>query len=459
MFSDIAEFHAWYADRCRAQPYRTWRVALDDLDGWFTDPTNGNLVHRTGRFFSVEGLDVTRSGRAVEEWQQPIILQPERGVLGILVKEFDGVPHCLLQVKMEPGNVNGFQLSPTVQATRSNFTGVHGGKAVPYLEHFVSPRSGRVLSDVFQSEQASWFLAKRNRNMIVQVASDADVPLLEDFCWLSFDQVATLLATPNLVNMDTRTVLAGAASGRLLVGRDALAGDPAGDTFPGALARSWEDEDSLHATVELLSWFTEAKGRCTLAREVVPLSKIDGWSHRDGELVHDRDQHFSVIGVGVETSSREVAHWQQPMFEPRSRGVIAFLVRRVRGVLHLLVQARIETGAFDGVEMAPTVQCQPDNYSGLTQAHAPLFLDAVLAAPPERIRFDSVHSEEGGRFHHAQNRYLLIEVEEDFPLEVPENYTWITLRQLTEFVRYGNHLNVEARSLLTFLGFYKEDDA
>ncbi|PRH80486.1 NDP-hexose 2,3-dehydratase [Streptomyces solincola] len=452
MFSAIADFHVWYRNRCQAQQFRATKIPLEELDGWAADPDSGNLVHRSGRFFAVEGLDVSRSGREVAAWQQPIIVQPEQGVLGILVKEFDGVPHCLLQLKMEPGNVNGFQLSPTVQATRSNFTGVHGGKRVPYLDYFTAPRGGRTLSDVLQSEQASWFLAKRNRNMIVQV--EDDVPVLDDFCWLDHAQISELLREPNLVNMDTRTVLAGLASRR-----HHGAGAPAGDGFAAALARSWSPGGrALHSTVELLSWFTEAKGRCTLTRRGIPLSKVDGWSWAGGEITHDRGQHFAVIGVDVEASSREVSAWQQPMFEPASQGVVAFLSRRIDGVPHLLVQARIETGALDGVEMAPTVQCQPDNYRLLPDGRRPLFLDEVLGAPPGRVRFDSVHSEEGGRFYHAQNRYLLVEAADDFPLDVPENYAWVTPHQLAGFVRYGSHLNVEARSLLTFLGFHKEDD-
>lgn len=103
--------------------------------------------------------------------------------------------------------------------------------------------------------------------------------------------------------------------------------------------------------------------------------------------------------------------------------------------------------------MAPTVHCQPGNYGSAPDGERPRFLDTVLTAPPESVRFEAIHSEEGGRFYHAQNRYLLVEAGDDFPVEVPDNYMWMTLRQLTEFVRYGNHLNVEARSLLTFLGF------
>ncbi|CAM5359048.1 GDP-mannose 4,6-dehydratase [Streptomyces cyaneofuscatus] len=94
----------------------------------------------------------TTTGDAGPAWHQPIIVQPEVGILGILVKEFDGVPHFLMQAKMEPGNSNLLQISPTVQATRSNYTKAHKGADVRYLEYFRGPRQGRVLADVLQSE-------------------------------------------------------------------------------------------------------------------------------------------------------------------------------------------------------------------------------------------------------------------------------------------------------------------
>lgn len=41
-----------------------------------------------------------------------------------------------MQAKIEPGNVNRIQISPTIQATKSNFMQTHGGKAPAYLEYF-----------------------------------------------------------------------------------------------------------------------------------------------------------------------------------------------------------------------------------------------------------------------------------------------------------------------------------
>ncbi|MER7013295.1 NDP-hexose 2,3-dehydratase family protein [Saccharopolyspora sp. NPDC000359] len=428
MFRDTSAFHDWFADRGRENAYRVTRTPLDRLDGWHFDTGTTNLVHRSGRFYSIEGLEVSTDHREVETWTQPIILQPEIGILGILVKEFDGVPHCLMQAKMEPGNVNVLQLSPTVQATRSNYTRVHQGNAVPYLEYFVAPRRGRVVFDALQSEQGSWFLNKRNRNMIVEVTED--VELRDDFCWLTFEQLGELLREDNLVNMDSRTVL----SGLPFLDR------PGGAEFGGPAA---------HHTEELLSWFTEARSRYRLDRRTLPLAQVRGWV-RDDELIrHESGRYFEVVGVDVQASNREVTSWSQPMIKPSDRGVIAFLARWIDGTFHVLVQARTEAGTSDVVEMSPTVNCIPSNYRGSPVSQRPRYLDQVLMAPASKVLLDVVHSEEGGRFYHAENRYLVVEVDEDFPVEVPADFVWMTPEQLVGFVRYGNYVNVAARCLLT----------
>ena len=139
-------------------------------------------------------------------FEQPIVNQPEIGVLGILAKRFDGVLHFLLQAKMEPGNIDLVQLSPTVQATRSNYTRVHGGKRPRYLDFFLQRGVNRVLVDQLQSEQGLFFLRKRNRNIIVETRED--VPLHDDFHWLTLGQIKRLMQEPHTVNMDTRTVIA-----------------------------------------------------------------------------------------------------------------------------------------------------------------------------------------------------------------------------------------------------------
>jgi len=445
-FLPTHQFQDWFAERARVNSYRVTPVPFDQLDGWSFDPATGNLGHRSGRFYSVEGLEVATDHREVPSWQQPIIVQPEIGILGLLVKEFDGVLHCLMQAKMEPGNVNLLQLSPTIQATRSNYTRVHRGNPIPYLEHFVEPRRGRVLIDALQSEQGAWFLHKRNRNMVVEITED--VPVLEDFCWLTLSQLHDLLHIDNLVNMDSRTVLSGIPFAAP-VDRPSVLGE---DSFRGTLLRSLnEEQGALHDSVEILSWFTELKSRHSIGQRRIPLSELTDWHQTPDRIFHRDNKYFTVLGVQVEASNREVSQWSQPLLAPCGKGVLAFLTKEIDGVLHLLVQARTEAGTLDVIEMAPTVHCTPDNFADADPARRPRFLDYVLSAPPSRIHSDVVHSEEGGRFYCAENRYLVVEAGDDFDVDVPDDFIWMTLRQATDLVRYGNYFNVEARSLLACL--------
>ncbi|WP_189932665.1 NDP-hexose 2,3-dehydratase family protein [Streptomyces sulfonofaciens] len=447
-------FDVWWAGRQKANRFEVERIPFAALDDWRFDPESGNLGHTSGRFFTIEGLHVAADGaQGAATWHQPIIHQPEIGILGILAQRFDGELHFLMQAKMEPGNINTLQLSPTIQATRSNYTRVHRGGTTRYLEFFRGPGRGRVLVDVLQSEQGSWFWHKHNRNIVVEATGD--VPEHEDFHWVSLHQLRRLLRTDNLVNMDARTVLSCmplAPSGGPGEGAVRAADDP----FTAALLRSYgtcprngtDPGPPLHTTTELLSWFTEMKTRSEWRTRLVPLSGVGTWTRTDDEITStDGSGTFRIIGARVKAANREVTSWTQPLLAPLEQGRAAFLARAVDGVLHLLVKAQPEPGLLDTVELAPTVQLPAAGAGGRPVP----FRTEVTGADPDRVRFDTVLSEEGGRFHHAQTRYQIIEAPQDFPLDVPEGFCWMTVRQLMELLRHGHYLNVEARSLLACL--------
>jgi oxidase EvaA len=415
---------AWLQERGSAHRFAVERVPFADLRGWSFAP-NGNLVHDSGRFFSIEGLHIVSGEQPFPEWYQPIIVQPEIGILGILAKEFDGVLHFLMQAKMEPGNVNLLQLSPTVQATRSNYTGVHRGAKVKHLEHFTAPPPGGVLVDVLQSEHGAWFFHKSNRNMIVE--TDAEIPADDDFRWLTLGQIGQLLARDNLVNMDSRTVLACAPMYR----PDPIAALP---------------------DAEFGSWFTAEQSRHDVRAGIIPLTGVAGWKIGPWSIDHEQGRYFRVMGVRVEAGNREVTGWTQPLLEPLGSPVAAFLTRRFSGVPHVLVNARVEGGLLRNVELAPTVQCTPEFHAHLESADRPRFLTTVLNAPPEAIRYETTQSEEGGRFFHPESRYLVVEAtEEQAPTVPPRGYQWATQGQLNSLARHGNYLNVQARTLLSVL--------
>ncbi|MDT0329521.1 NDP-hexose 2,3-dehydratase family protein [Nocardiopsis lambiniae] len=418
-----ADVVAWAAERAAAGGFSVTRVPFAEMDSWGFRPDTGDLVHDSGRFFSITGLRSVVDGDPGTLRHQPVIHQPEVGVLGLLAKEFDGVLHFLVQAKMEPGNPGIVQLSPTVQATRSNYTRAHRGRPVRHIEHFVGSGRGRVLTDVLQSEHGWWFHHKSNRNMIVE--TDREVEPHEDFRWVTLGTLGALMHVDETVNMDTRTVLACAP---VSFGADA----------------------SAHSDTGLLSWFTEQRASRTLSAERVPLGSLPGWVRTPDRLHHEQDRDFDVVAVAVRARAREVASWSQPLLAPHGPGVAAFLTRRVAGVPHLLVHARVEPGFLDTVELGPTVQCTHDEATAPPGLRPP-FLDTVLSASPELVRYRAVHSEEGGRFLHARTRCLVVEDPRPAGASEPPGYLWATPDQLVALARHGHYLDVQARTLLAAL--------
>lgn len=450
-FGTIDDLKIWLEERATANHYEVRPIAFAELDQWAFGP-GGALAHRSGQFFRIQGIEVETNWPRSHRIVQPIIHQHEIGILGFLVKEFSGVLHFLIQVKMEPGNINLVQLSPTVQATKSNYSQVHQGKRPLYLEYFTERRGSRVLVDQLQSEQGAFFLRKRNRNMIVRV--EGDVAPHVDFRWVTLGQLNALLRDDNLINMDSRTVLSCIpffdephempTPGD---GKDASRPGFRLELFDSLFGRG----RPMHEIAELISWFTELKTQCAITTRESRLDSLVGWARSATAISREDSRYFSVIAVSVQASNREVAGWTQPIIAPCEKGIVGFITKRFDGTLHFLVQARVEAGSFDMLEMAPTVQYLPGEGGARVEDKPPPFLDLITEAPEHSLRHNSLQSEEGGRFYQYQNRNIVVQLDDDETLDLPANFIWMSLRQIKEFIRY-NQFNIEARGLLACLG-------
>ena len=432
-------------------------LPLDELKGWSF--TKDRIAHTSGKFFSIDGIRVKTNYGLVNEWEQPIINQPEIGFLGFIVKKINGVLHFLLQAKIEPGNLNIVQLSPTLQATRSNYMRVHNGITPKYLDYFTGEKKVKILVDQLQSEQGARFLQKRNRNIIVEVEENEDLPVYDEFIWLTLRQIKELLGYPNVINMDTRTVISCIQFGsyreidlKLLEVFQSYSGIHLDNKY-SFLMSVLNEENHLHDLQYIISWITALKFKYELQIGKVPLEGISDWIFENGIIHHIQNKYFSVIGVSVQIGNREVTSWNQPMIKSAQDGLMGFLVKKINGIYHFLVQAKLEAGNFDIVEMAPTVQCLTGNYrKGKNEYEIP-YLDLFLNAKQENIWYSTYQSEEGGRFYHEQNLNMIVEVHDDFPVDVHENYCWMTLNQMLSFVTYNNYLNMAARSLISVINF------
>lgn len=206
--NDDAYVPDWVEEQLRNISLSSELVPLDGVDKWHIDEGTGNIVHESGSFFTITGLKVRHRWKYKEiEWDQPIIDQPEVGILGILAKKINGVMHFCLNAKEEPGNINLMQLAPTVQATYSNYTQVHGGKLPPFMNLFLDPPKDSVLFSRLQTQDGGRFLFKSNKNMIIMMDEDEPDELPEGFIWLTLRQINVLLKRDNLVNFCARSVL------------------------------------------------------------------------------------------------------------------------------------------------------------------------------------------------------------------------------------------------------------
>lgn len=450
-YKTTQEVLQWLRDRNKAVQVHIEQISFSGMKNWLFDESSGNLRHESGKFFSIDGVRVRTNHGLRTEWEQPIINQQEVGILGIITKEIDGILYFLMQAKIEPGNINHVQLSPTLQATKSNYTQIHKGSKPLYLEYFLSSRK-EVLIDQLQSEQGARFLRKRNRNIIIKV--DEDIPVYDDFCWLTLGQIVELVRHSNTVNMDTRTVISGITFGL----NDQLtqriyhenAGSPAD---PGHLFfLSSISGHSLYSFDDVLSWLAQLKSEYELSVERIPLRAVKEWKITDDCIFHEQKKYFSIIPVSVTISNREVRAWSQPLLKPAQEGLCAFIVKKIHGVLHFLVQAKLECGNLDIVELAPTVQCLTGNFRTATEK--PPFLDYVLNAGPGQIVFDVHQSEEGGRFYREQNRNMLLMAGDEFDEQnVPGNFIWLTLNQMKTMIKFNNFLNIQSRSLLSAIHY------
>jgi oxidase EvaA len=293
-------------------------------------------------------------------------------------------------------------------------------------------------------------LCKRKRNMIVEV--DGDLPLYDGFCWLTLDQVRQLLRVDNLVNMDARSVLSCFG----FLDRDEFGPSreerrELRDAFDRALFDSMATERGARHTVnELVGWLTEMKMRYELHVKRIPLDQVSGWVRTESKIAHQSGRYFSVIAVAVHAENREVLAWTQPLLKSTRLGLIGFLVQKQNGLLHFAVQAKVEPGNLDVVDLAPTVSCSDAELVAL-QPYRPPFFDLLYHAAPRHCRYSAIQSEEGGRFYHFQNRYMVLELDPADRLALPDNYVWMTGGQMRAFMRHGA-LNIEARNLLACLG-------
>lgn len=457
--NSFESIHDWVLERNANTPVKIDRINLSDCAPWHYDEETGCIKTTTRSFFQVTGLRKyacnPETGERTLLTEQPIILQNEIGYLGIVCKEFDGVMHLLMQAKIEPGNVNKVQVSPTVQATRSNFLQLHGGRRPEYLDYFLNSDKYEIVVDQIQSEQSARFLGKRNRNVIVRVEEEVEV--LPTHMWMTLGQIKRLMRYDNLVNMDTRTVLSCLPWSQWPKPSDAVCAEA--KAKDEALFNSMWSDDALDGLNRAYHALNDYKMFDVSEEEMVPLTSLGDWNFAANEVRHKEIYPFKVIFCDISIEGREVQRWTQPLFEAQGVALFCLLCCEVEGTLQFLVKVHPEIGCFDHAELAPTLQREagsleePDGVENLV-------IDMVESG--RGVARDVLLSEEGGRFFCEQNRNVIIRLS-SMPQELdksvlPDEYLWLDFSTLCLMLRANNALNIQLRNLLSLLDFDRAED-
>ena len=200
----------WFNKKREESDMTVEEIGINDLDKWNVELKSGNISHDSKGFFEVIGVKVSNTfDREVGKkgWTQPMIAKNPGGILGLLMKKINEIPHYLVQAKAEPGNIGKLQLSPTLQATTSNLLKAHGGIRPLFAEYFDEPKNAKIIYAKWQSEDGGRFHLKSNYNMIVEVNQSEEFDIPDSFIWITLFQLKQLIKIENFVGPHIRGII------------------------------------------------------------------------------------------------------------------------------------------------------------------------------------------------------------------------------------------------------------
>ena len=301
-------FQKWLKSQKKQNKIKVKIKKLDNLNNWYFN--KNSIFHKSKKFFKIIGIDV-KSNLVGKNWDQPIIVQNELGILGIIKDKKR--ERYLLQAKVEPGNKNKLQLSPTVQATKSNYTRIHGGKKIPFLSFFINKKK----DFISQSEQGYRYLFKFNYNSLVEITKS--IKIFNNFYWFNKRDLIKLVKIKNILNMDTISV------------------------FSSFISKNRKDFP-LTSMQKINKWIKIKDRIFNLKIKIKPLANLKNWIVKNDSINHKKNKHFSVIGININANKREVKEWDQPIIKGKKMAFAGYLIKEFNKTNHYLCRYNKKPG-------------------------------------------------------------------------------------------------------------------
>ena len=202
------EIKFWYRKIIKQANIKIKTIPLKKCNSWKMND-NGHIAHSSGSFYKVEGVRVLKSfNREIKEgWDQPMFTEPgfDGGILGLLKKKINNMPHYLVNAKFEPGNYNDIQLSPSLQATYSNLNRVHLGNK-PKVANKYFKKNFKTIRKFWVTEDGGRLFKKRNLHWIIQYNGKINLPG-PTYKWLTLWELDKFIKMGYYVGPHLRSIL------------------------------------------------------------------------------------------------------------------------------------------------------------------------------------------------------------------------------------------------------------
>ena len=430
----------WLKDRSEASCFCCEVIPLNQLDKWHV--SEKIIQHDTKRFFSITGIQAIDNVTGQVLGEQPIINQPDIGVLGYILQNRNNRLQILLQAKTEPGNIGGTQIGPTVQATYSNYTCVHKGLKTRYIEQFIKNEQ-LIHEGTLQSEQGTRFLGKYNRNITNYLSDDEKISDVDgNWRWFDLEELFQIIDCDYGINTDARSVLINSNWAEFNINTQPFEKRIAYDSFAEKLYYSYNagEEMALVGMKDVINLLEASRREANFSIKEVDLIKLHGWTYEDDAI--SNQSQFSVKGFHVNVHGREVPYWSQPLIHSHAAGLVILYCQVINGVLHFLIKLSREIGFAERVQYGPAVQVLNEKDD--------LFSCNFKDEDISKIS-GFTQSDEGGRFYHSNVEYNLIEINSDVSVNITPEYCWVTLRQIYKLLPVKGFFTNEFRSVLSIV--------
>ncbi len=196
-------------------------------------------------------------------------------------------------------------------------------------------------------------------------------------------------------------------------------------------------------------WRAEQRVRSAFACAEVPLATLARWQIGAEDIAHATGGFFRIIAVRTTSSDAAIDGETQPFILQPEIGILGFLARRGANGPELLVQAKTEPGNEGAVQLAPSFQCTPSNYTARHGGTPAPFFDHFAAPPEGSVISDLRQSEQGTRFFGKFNRNMVVELPAaSAPDAMGPAWRWLDAAALRALLVHDNVLNTDARSVL-----------